>query len=264
LVAIVASASTSGERIKAFGRNASSWTLGNLIGPVIGGIVLVKSDFFILFLSSTAIGVTSFFISIYGLKGFEVCLKKKMLKRDSYSLTIRSRIAIFLITLANYSTMGVMFYLFPAFLSDSGMTSFQVGLLFAILGLARMSGSMASDNISRFGIKRSMGLGFLVMTATLAYIPSFFSLEGFALAMILTGFAFGILSPQIYSIVSEMYPDESIGSAIGYVETFFGIGFTFGPFIGGLAAETLGISSPYFIVSIISGLALIPIILLEK
>jgi MFS family permease len=94
-------------------------------------------------------------------------------------------------------------------------------------------------------------IGLIVTTLVFAYAQSFW---GLALARLGQGLSAGISWTIGFSMVSDLYPSEELGSVMGYVLSANTLGFLVGPPLGGLVSDWLGDEAPYLFCT---GLALI-------
>lgn len=254
--AIISDITTNEARAGAMGRYSFSWGIGFLIGPAFGGLILEKAGFNLLFLLSFITGLFATAIAVH-------CLKIPSVKREvEYSQINFSKktLAAIYLAIASYSlALGTVFSLFPAYASLKGITSLEIGILFAVLGLIRVAVFLQSEAISKIGEKKAILIALLAQAIILPLLPYLQSFGALIFGMALLGLALGILSPISIAAVSKMIPREKIGLAIGAVETSFGIGWTLGPLIGGIAAQNLGGEWPYIIAGLISLIVAIPI-----
>ncbi|MEM2212716.1 MAG: MFS transporter [Candidatus Nezhaarchaeales archaeon] len=258
--AIITDLTTAEERIKAMGRYSFSWSLGFLVGPFIGGSILEGLGFNTLFTVSFSLGLMAVVTASYGLlERYEAKYSEFTVEQPSWATPMKELTPIYFVIVTYSITLGLIYAIFPAYAVSINVTFFEVGVLFTILGAVRTITFLGSEVISRMGTNRSIGLALIAQTVSMlgiAYLKGFTFL---AVLMVLAGFAMGIFSPLTLSVASRSAPKERVGTMIGFVEAFFGLGFTVGPFIGGLTAELFGATSPYVIVAILSGLTIIPI-----
>jgi DHA1 family multidrug resistance protein-like MFS transporter/DHA1 family quinolone resistance protein-like MFS transporter len=253
---IISDITTTEARAKAMGRYSFSWGIGFLIGPAVGGLILEKSNFNVLFLISFITGLFATAVAIQCLRTPSV---KKEVENTKVNFSKRALASIYL-AIASYSlALGIVFSLFPAYASFKGITSLEIGILFAVLGLVRVAIFLQSEAISKVGEKKAILLALLTQAIVLPILPYLSSFPGLLFGMALLGLALGVLSPISIAAVSKMIPREKIGVAIGAVEASFGIGWTLGPIVGGVAAQNLSGESPYIIAGLISLFVAIPI-----
>jgi len=262
--ALVADVTTVEERTKAMGRYGFSWALGFLVGPFVGGLLLEKLGFKILFAAALIIGLAAVITAFRGILTHNVKLENPAIATTREITSMTGLLPLYPVIVVYSITIGLIFSIFPAYASSFGVSSLQIGILFAILGVARTVTFLRSEAVSKIGVRQSISVALTIQAVSLigiAYLKGFTHLM---VLMALIGFAIGIFSPMTLSIASKISPKGRVGATIGFLEAFFGIGVTFGPFIGGVAAESLGPASPYIIVAFLSGLTLLPIIIWKR
>jgi MFS family permease len=127
--------------------------------------------------------------------------------------------------------------------ADLGISDFGIGLLqgfafalfYALLGIPI---GRLSDRVSRRGIIATGIVIWSLMTAACGLARSFF---GLFLARVGVGVGEATLSPAAYSMISDYFPREKLGRALGVYQSgaFFGAGIAF--LVGGAAVQMLSI-----------------------
>jgi EmrB/QacA subfamily drug resistance transporter len=125
-------------------------------------------------------------------------------------------------------------------------------LAFAVLLL---TGAALGD---RFGRKRMFGIGVAVFTGASALAALAPSMEALIAARAVQGFGAAIVTPLTLTLVSEAFPPEKRGAALGIWGGISGLGVALGPFVGGAVVE--GVAWQWiFWINVPIGLALIPL-----
>ncbi len=125
-------------------------------------------------------------------------------------------------------------------------------LAFAVLLL---TGAALGD---RFGRKRMFGIGVGIFTAASAAAALAPSIEALVAARAIQGLGAAIVTPLTLTLVSEAFPPERRGAALGIWGGISGLGVALGPFVGGAVVE--GIAWQWiFWLNVPFGLALIPL-----
>jgi len=105
-----------------------------------------------------------------------------------------------------------------------------------------------SDNYGRIPILIVSQLGTAISFAMLAWAPN---VEVLFLARILDGITGGnIIVAQAY--ITDVTPREERTKSLGYIFAVFGLGFIFGPALGGILSAALGPRMPYLIAAVVA------------
>ena len=144
---------------------------------------------------------------------------------------------------------GIVFPLLPNYARDIGTSEDWVGLLFFSFAITQFLGTpfwgSLSDKIGRRPV-----LLMSTLISTLAYFVFGFA-NTFAIIIIsrlLAGFGSGNISAaQAY--IADITPPEKRAKNMGLIGAAFGLGFIFGPPLGGLIKTYLGIEYVGFITS---------------
>jgi len=256
--ALISDLTTLTERTRSLGYFTFSWALGMLAAPPIGGWIVQKASFTILFLTSLAVGIAASIFAVYGLKTVkEERMQGDLSRSKSDSMTIL--VPVFLVAVALSAALAVVFSIFPAHLNNLGMDPFQIGLIFAALGLTRAITFSQTSYATRIGENLSMMIGLFILAVSLFATSTATKFTEIIIVVVFLGVGFGILGPLSISVTSKMATKEKTGAAIGATECFFGLGWALGPLMGGAVAETLGPTTPYIITAIVALACVIPL-----
>jgi MFS family permease len=140
----------------------------------------------------------------------------------------------------------------------------EVGFVFSVSSAVAATMQILSGFLSdKYGRKRLHVLGTLLA----AFPPLMYALATNWTDLIpwamLSGFALGLYLPIRWAIVADDSSTEKMASAYGWTNISWLVGSTVAPFIGGVAADLLGIRFPFFACSILI-LAIFPLTLLMK
>lgn len=142
---------------------------------------------------------------------------------------------------------GLIFPLFPVYVSTMGAGALEIGIIFSAFVLTRAIFSTTFGNLSdRIGRKRLILIGssLYVVFAVLFTVPD--SWTGLVLVRAFQGVASAMVWPVSEALVIDSTPPEERGAAMGKIVMSSNLGFVIGPFIGGglvaLARYTLGFS----------------------
>jgi MFS family permease len=135
----------------------------------------------------------------------------------------------------------------PAVIADLGLTTAQGGLLGSVTLVAAAAGGIAFGWIAdRFGRTRAMMLSvvlYSVFTAACGFAGSFVA---FAVCRILLGIGMGGEWASGAALVSESWPAEHRGKALGLMQSGWAIGYAFAALVAGLVQPRFGWRAVFF------------------
>lgn len=156
-------------------------------------------------------------------------------------------IAIFLTVFIDILGFGIVIPVLPLYAEHFGATAWQIGWLVGIFSLAQFFFAPIWGKISdRIGRKPVLLIGVIGTIAG-------YMLMGFATTVLMLFFARlidGIAGANIgtaQAYLADISPPEQRARAMGLLGAAFGLGFVFGPALGGWAGTKFGYASPMFI-----------------
>jgi len=149
---------------------------------------------------------------------------------------------------------SVVIPIFPSFAVALGASLMVIGVLGSASGVARALFSIPLGSFSdRFSRKRVMMMGMICFTIT----PLIYAVSSHPLTLIPARVVLGVAMASTFSVgfvyVSELAAAPIRSVAQGLYLTSMGLGFTLGPMLGGITAETWGYPTSF---CLSSGLAL--------
>ena len=142
------------------------------------------------------------------------------------------------------ASFGIVLSIYPAFLSNNGMSDFDVLLLYFVFGISRVASLALAGRLA--GMTGSvLACAAAAVAAGLAVSAVADSMLAFAAALLLMGFGFSIFFPLTLEVVLRRTSRAISGKVIGMYETMFGIGMAIGPALGGPISQSFGDRVPY-------------------
>ena len=232
------------ELLRTLGFFNVSWSFGLLIGPAIGGALYAVDLKWPFLFSAGLIGIVS--ISMFHLKFHEIApTSTDSAPPDNPVNDSFLRIAR-VATFATFFALGTIRSLFPKFATDLGVPPGSLGLLMATIGLAML--------ITFYLVSRSERWQFRLAPLAAAQLLGGVGLTWLALGSGSIDFAIGLLATGVLagfsftgSIFYSLFTGGPKGRRTGFHEAVIGSAFFIGPLVGGVAAEYLGLRSPYLI-----------------
>lgn len=226
---------------------------GNVVGPIIGGVLADSfgyRDVFLLVSGSVALsGLLVFFFveeknlvkeksSYHSLfENWKYLFNKKVLLVCGVFLLIHS---------LSISMLRPTFSLYVQSLHLKNQTSTITGIILGIYGAtASVSSAMFGNLSKRFSLKSILSIS--VLTASLSSIAiAVFTSLGFLIGgIVISGFALGLMLPLIFTIMT--YNTENIRKAgvFGVGSSFQTFGNLAGSIVSGIIVASLGVSFPF-------------------
>lgn len=259
--AVLADISTPENRARAFGLIGVAFGLGFILGPALGGL-LGQVNVNLPLLVAVAIALLNLLLVLLLLPETHPIEARIALprKRELQPFTQLSRVfrnpqvrrlcgAFFLFFLAfNGFTAVLVLYFKQAFGWGPGLA----GAAFLIVGVVAtvVQGGLIGPLVKRFGEWRLTlaGLGFVISGCLLVPLAS----PAVAQPLVFTAVALlalgtGLVTPCLRSLVSRRLDDSGQGAALGSLQGLQSAGSFLGPPLAGLAYETLGRTSPFWL-----------------
>ena len=159
---------------------------------------------------------------------------------------------------------GIIIPVLPFYAEELGASALQLGLLMSVYSLMQFIFSPMWGRISdRIGRKPVLIIG--VIGLSLSFFLMAFSSQLWMLfaARIIGGFLSAANMPTVMAYVADVTTKEDRGKGMGIVGAAVGLGFVFGPAIGGVFSKT-SLSMPFLIAGFSSLITLLLVIFILK
>ncbi|XP_074027066.1 MFS-type transporter SLC18B1 isoform X2 [Leptinotarsa decemlineata] len=194
-------------------------------------------------------------------------IRERLLRANSHlvpstvkSFTRRQKltlVSIALVDFMSFCSMSIMAPFFPKEASEKGLSDTLSGVVFSFYALVMfISSPFFGKILPKFGAKFLFLFGIVVagvcniLFGFLEYIQN--SMLFTILCLIIRGceaLGASAFSTASYVFVVNTFPD-SIGSVIGILETFVGLGMSAGPVLGGMLYSLGGFSMPFNVLGV--------------
>lgn len=254
--AYIADISTPENRAKNMGLIGAAFGLGFIFGPAIGGFLAKHYGILGIGVFSAALGVINFGLAYFLLpeslteKNIHAPLSFRpvtMLFRGLQVNIVRELFTLNFIFTVAFSMMQITAALFWE--EHYAMDESNRGLLFGFTGLstAIVQGLLVGRLNKRFGERKLLYIGLLLMTAGLITMPlvprSLLPVHLAALALI--ALANGCFTPSVFSLLSHTVAKHEQGKYMGLNQSAASLARVIGPALGGFA-YALDYHAPYF------------------
>jgi MFS family permease len=152
-------------------------------------------------------------------------------------------------SLAQLIAYGGLFGFVPVAAKNLGASNFELGLLPTLSSAPSIVASVLAGGwfVRRWGLRRSICLGFLLMGGATAVIPALDSLLQLYVSQMIGGFGRGLVFPLLMSFsVATMAPGAK-ATAMGVFQSLYAVGMFAGPVVVGVMADTAGLGAGFWL-----------------
>ena len=230
-------------RVEAFGILRIGGNAGWALGPAIGGF-LIAISYSSLFLVTAAASLIGFLIIV-------LFTSESIRTREKGRFKLKELLAVgrdreFLVfcafSLVLFLVMGQFASTLSVFTTEFlGISDVELGFLYTLNGVIIVLFQWPAALLGgRLGTRRALTLGailFAIGYFSVGVVPSFAFLMG---SMVVITLGEAVFSPSATTAVANMAPSEKMGRYMGFFGLAEALGWSTGPFIGGLLLDAYG------------------------
>lgn len=240
----------------AIGTLATGAIAGNLIGPLMGGILAELLGMKNVFIITGMILFITLLLTIFLVKEtFEPVEKKDLMSTKEILGQSTRRSVLFglfftsLILQLGMTSISPILTLYIRELStDTGNVLFLSGLIVSVAGVSAVISSPYLGRLGdRIGNHKILLLG--LVFSFCCFIPMGLVTAPWQLGVLrfLLGFSTGALMPSVNTLISKITPPEGVSRIFGYNQMFNNFGQVLGPLVGSAVAQTYSYSAVFFV-----------------
>lgn len=240
----------------AIGTLATGAIAGNLIGPLMGGILAELLGMKNVFIITGMILFITLLLTIFLVKEtFEPVEKKDLLSTKEILGQSTRRSVLFglfftsLILQLGMTSISPILTLYIRELStDTGSVLFLSGLIVSVAGVSAVISSPYLGRLGdRIGNHKILLLG--LVFSFCCFIPMGLVTAPWQLGVLrfLLGFSTGALMPSVNTLISKITPPEGVSRIFGYNQMFNNFGQVLGPLVGSAVAQAYSYSAVFFV-----------------
>ena len=244
-------------RGKAYGIYNAIKGAGYVASPVIGGAIVVQSNFSGIFYATAGIGVVAFMISVF-LPDPDTPEKFGHDDDDDFSLkkifeVFRQRDLLpwYLIIVANMFFVGILFGFLPVYITTLNYTPFNRGLLISVVAvsylLVQPLAGMFADKIDP---KITIRVGLIFSALSIILVPFTQGISFVALSIV-AGIGVGTVWTNTDTLMSTLAKQGRLGETMGVAGSFKEFGDMVGPLLIGLLSQLLGLKAGFIICGVL-------------
>lgn len=240
----------------AIGTLATGAIVGNLIGPLMGGILAELLGMKNVFIITGMILFITLLLTIFLVKEtFEPVEKKNLMSTKEILGQSTRRSVLFglfftsLILQLGMTSISPILTLYIRELStDTGSVLFLSGLIVSVAGVSAVISSPYLGRLGdRIGNHKILLLG--LVFSFCCFIPMGLVTAPWQLGVLrfLLGFSTGALMPSVNTLISKITPPEGVSRIFGYNQMFNNFGQVLGPLVGSAVAQAYSYSVVFFV-----------------
>jgi MFS family permease len=257
---IMAQAQSPLARISRFGTLTTISALGQIVGPVLGGVIIGHTDSPSLESTSAALQVAAW-VALGGLPAAAIAMRTTMQvstvrtgkpERVWRLLRKRGMPAALMTSFSAKSGIDLLLVYVPLLGASVGLTPSQVGIL---LGISS-SGALLARAATPWFVRRIPTLNLTVVATAVAatcllIVALSHNLTPMMLAMSVLGFALGLSQTTTMDWVVDLVDDTSRGSALGLRLATNRVGQTFILAAAGVASQWWGVETAFALLAVV-------------
>lgn len=254
--AMVADVVDAERRVEAFGILRIGGNAGWALGPALGGF-LIAISYSSLFLVTAAASLIGFLIIVLFTSESIRAREKKRFELKELLAVGRDRgfLVFCTFSLVLFLVMGQFASTLSVFSTEFlGISDVELGFLYTLNGVIIVLFQWPAALLGgRLGTRRALTLGailFAIGYFSVGVVPSFAFLMG---SMVVITLGEAVFSPSATTAVANMAPPENMGRYMGFFGLAEALGWSTGPFIGGLLLDAYA-TKPLILWGVIAGI----------
>ena len=261
-LALVAAYTTDKQRGRAYGIYNALKGAGYVVSPIVGGAIVLKSNFSMIFVAAAAIGVVAFVLALLLPKP-----KGEVKQRldDDDDIGFSGLVAAFkqsslwpwyVVTIINMFFVGILFGFLPVRVYALGYGPLINGaLLTAVSASYLLIQPIAGAIADRMNPALTIRVGLFLAGICVILTPFVSGWLLFVIA-ILAGIGVGTVWTNTDTLVSQQAQAGKLGATMGVAGTFKEIGDMLGPLLIGVVSQAFGLTVGFVVCGVLGLLAL--------
>lgn len=269
--AVVADVTPPEGRARGMGLIGAAIGLGFVVGPAIGGMLAPIGPAVPFWVAMAVAIVNALLVMIFlpethkersvAKTGSSGKLRKGILPAGLGRLLRNSAITrLIVINLLFTIAFTAMEAVYPLFSQHTfGWTAKENGYIFTYVGIiiVLMQGGLVGQLVKRFGERKLLIAGLVVLAIGLALLPWSTSLALMLVALGILSAGNGAVTPTTSALLSLASPREAQGETLGLAQGVAGLGRVAGPLIAGSIYAIVGPGAPFLVGSVLAVLAML-------
>jgi MFS family permease len=235
---------------------------GYVISPVIGGVIVLQSNFTAIFYATAAVGILAFLIA-WTLPEPDMTERPNLDDDDDFSfqslwLVVRQPelLTWYLVIVVNMFFVGILFGFLPVYISTLGYTPFESGVVISIVALAYLFVQPAAGRIADV-VDAATTIKISLVISALSVIAAPFTQGNLLVVLsIAAGIGVGTVWTNSDLLVSRLAKEGRLGATMGVAGSFKEFGDMVGPLLIGALSQWLGLTAGFVICGVLGLMSL--------
>jgi MFS family permease len=236
---------------------------GYVLSPIIGGAIVMKSDFSMIFVASAGIGVIAFVLSAF-LPKPPIDIEGGLDDDDDIGLSglleVFKQSSLwpwYIVTVVNMFFVGILFGFLPVRVHALGYTPLASGVILTAVSASYLLIQPVAGRIAdRIDPAITIRAGLLLAGVCVIATP-FVSGPALVVLAILAGVGVGTVWTNTDTLVSQQALEGHLGATMGAAGTFKEIGDMLGPLMIGVVSQAFGLTVGFVSCGVLGLLALV-------
>ena len=167
--------------------------------------------------------------------------------------------ALFVVSLG----FGMFTPILPQYATRLGIDPTSLGFAYSLYNVALIicliPGGIMADRVGRV---KTIVIGMILFSLSSLMLVFAKDLVQFAIARAIEGVGSAVVTPAVFALTADLAPSERRGSGMGFTSTMETVASLASPSVGGLIAQTAGLTSPFYVafaMALLSGVLVLPI-----
>ncbi|OGH10599.1 MAG: hypothetical protein A2857_06945 [Candidatus Levybacteria bacterium RIFCSPHIGHO2_01_FULL_36_15] len=242
------------ERGRAYGIYNAIKGAGYVLSPVIGGLIILKSNFSYIFIVASVVGIAAFILSLF----LPSDKQKERTKLDD-DFSLKSFVSVFhnpkllrwyAVIIVNMFFVSILFGFLPVRVYALNYGALETGILLSLVALSYLLiQPVAGFFADRINVVSTIRIG-LVLSAVSIILTPFVKDVPLVLIAIISGIGVGIVWTNTDMLVSKLAEEGKLGATMGAAGSFKEFGDMIGPIFIGILSQAFGLAAGFVICGI--------------
>jgi MFS family permease len=242
------------ESTKAIGTISFYNSLGQMLGILMAGWTADAMGWEASFLLGAIIGVIGLIGSLFLVEHVELEAPKITIRGIANVASDRVLLIVSLIAiLSQILTFATVFGFTPVYATELGAGKWEMGLLTFVSNIPVALASLYGGRrwAAKFGEKRVVVSGFILMGICTVTIPFTHQLWLLMITQAIAGFGRGLSFPVLMALSIKHMPSDKRATAMGFFQAIYGLGMFIGPVLMGIIGDWFNLRQGFFVLGVI-------------